>query len=325
MQKLVGSFVKGQHMFKPYAATLLIIGTAISLHAQSDFLGLPVSGYLDNISNSAAIQRNAPYIPLASMGARKDDDRFWTKRRITMSYAYADTSVDGNSGDISTHSGVAEVYVESRTGLSLNLAGVYSGTKRDFSTGEADTDAGGFALQPAQELWRFLRPGDSDSQLWLGFGGGYRAIETDFTLSAGTATTEGDSLFISPNLIYVRKITERLSGLIIPAYTMEWQNTDFGSADVDSEASLFTLTGRGDYGVSEHVTLSGFATWKRDIHMEIDGVPSSALDCHDWAEFGGSVRVAITEDIGLRAGYSYEGLHPDFSRHKFGLRLELGF
>ena len=86
-----------------------------------------------------------------------------------------------------------------------------------------------------------------------------------------------------------------------------------------------TLTGRGDYGVTDHVILTGFATWKQDIHMDVDGVPASALDCHSWAEFGGSVRVSVTEDIGLRAGYSYEALHPDFDRHKFSLRLELGF
>ena len=106
---------------------------------------------------------------------------------------------------------------------------------------------------------------------------------------------------------------------------MAWANTEVGAADLDSEASLFTLTGRGDYGVTDNVILTGFATWKRDIDMEADGVSGSALDCHSWAEFGGTVRMAITDDIGLRAGYSYEAFHPEFNRHKFMVRLELGF
>jgi hypothetical protein len=71
--------------------------------------------------------------------------------------------------------------------------------------------------------------------------------------------------------------------------------------------------------------LTGFATWKREIHKEVDGVSSMFLECEDWAEFGGSLRVAITDDIGVRVGYSFETLHPAFDRHKFAARLELGF
>jgi hypothetical protein len=180
-------------------------------------------------------------------------------------------------------------------------------------------------VQPAQEVWRFLRPGDVDSQLWLGFGAAYRSMETEFNLPLAAFETEGESFFIGPSLVYARKITERLTGLIVPTYTMAWANTEVGTADFDSDASLFTLTGRGDYGVTDNVILTGFATWKRDIDMDVDGATAGALDCHSWAEFGGTLRVAITEDIGVRAGYSYEAFHPDFNRHKFLVRLELGF
>jgi len=104
---------------------------------------------------------------------------------------------------------------------------------------------------------------------------------------------------------------------------MSWATTDVGPRDLESEAGLFTLTGRADYGVTDNVTLSGFATWKRDVHLEVDGV--AAADSENWAEFGGGVRVLLTEDIGVRAGYSFEALHPNFERHKFMVRLELGF
>lgn len=312
-------------MLRQVTFTLLILGAVTSVHAQSDFLGLPVSGYLDNISDSAAIRRNSPYVSPASMGTMKDDERFWPKKRLSLSYAFADRSVDGTIENAQRHSGIPELYLETRAGQSFHLAGLYTGDRQDFSTTELDTDVFGLTFQPAQELWRFLRPNDSASQLWVGLGTGYRATTTEFTFTNGTAELEGDSFFISPNLIYVREITERLSGMIVTAYTMEWRTTDTGTMDRDDERGLFTLTGRGDFGVTDKVTLTAFATWKQEVQVELDGVPSSNVDKNSWAEFGGSVRYAITEDIGLRAGYSYEAFHPNFDEHKVLLRLELGF
>ena len=311
-------------MIKKVTSTLLLLGTAVSTFGQSDFLGLPTSAYLNNISDSAAIQRGAPYVPMAAMGTYADDERFWQMKRLSLSYAYAKTSFDGESHGPCTHSGVAELYAESRLGQSLNLAGVYATTHEELPGAEADTDEFAFGAQAAQEFWRFLCPDDKSSRLWAGFGFGYGVMNTDFMLPGGVAEVDGDSFHITPNLIYVRGITDRLTAMVIPAYVMEWGNTDFGPVDFDAEASRFTLTGRADYGVTDRVILTGFGTFKRDIHMEIEGRPSN-LDCHSWAEFGGGVRVAITEDIGLRAGYSYEAFHPDFDRHKFSALLELGF
>ena len=298
---------------------------AVTVHAQSDFLGLPTIGYLDNISDSSAIQRKAPYMPMASMGAQADDERFWTKRRISLSYAYTDTGPDRNTGDARAHSGVPEIYLESRTGLALDLAGLYSDIQQDFSVSETDSDTFAFSLQAAQELWRFIRPGDSASQLWLGIGGGYGGTETDVTIPGGTAEAQSDTFIISPHLIFTRGLTEKLTVLIVPAYTMVWSSADARPEDIDSERGQFTLTGRGDYGVTDRITLTAFAMWKQDVRIDIDGVPSSALDRHSWAEFGGGIRIAITEDIGLRTGYSYDAFHPDFDRHRFFVRLELGF
>lgn len=304
--------------------TLLMLGTATAF-AQSDFMGLPISAYLNNISDSAAIKRGAPYVPMSAMGMQPDDDRFWTTKRLSLSYVYAKTGLDRDADDPCTHAGVGEVYMESRLGQSLNFAGVYAGTTEDLSPGEAETDQFGFSVQPAQELWRFFCPDDKWSQLWAGFGIGYRTFNTDVTVPGGTGEADGDSYYITPNLIYVRGITERLTAMVIPAFIMEWGNRDFGPFDIDTEASGFALTGRADYGVTDNVILTGFATYKRDLHMDVEGVPSSNLDCHSWAEFGGAVRFGITDDIGLRAGYSYEAFHPDFDRHKFSALLELGF
>jgi hypothetical protein len=307
-------------MFRKTLPSLVVSIAAVATgHAQTEFLGLPVSAYLDNISDSAALQRGATYVPLAAMGAMTDDERFWTKRRISLSYAFHDTRFD--TSDAETHAGVAELFLESRHGQALNLAFSYANVTEENGFGIAEADSTGVAGELAQELLRFLCPDQRASQLWAGFSAGYGSIETELNTPLGSGRFEHDAHHFGPNLVFAQGITDRLTALVIPAYTMEWVDTDFG----DSEGSLFTLTGRADFGVTDNVILTGFATWKQETHKEIDRVPSAFVNCEEWAEFGGSVRVSFTEDIGVRVGYSYETLHPNFDRHKFAARLELGF
>lgn len=297
----------------------------LNVSAQTEFLGLPGSSYIDNIADSQAIKLGLLADP---HGKKTDQERFWTMRKVSATYAFEQVEVKRRDFDNDSHAFVPELYLESATGFSLNIGGLYLRQSIDdnFFGVEVDSNTYGVSVQPAYDvftLWaRENRPECLEhSRLIAGLGLTYGRTETEYDFNFfffPIREVESDTFLLSPNLVFVQPITEYVTAFLIPAYTMAWTRTDdFGGSDLDS--GLLTVTARGDYKAAEGCFVSAFATWKRNTHSK----PSAPLT--DWAEFGGQARFDLSQHFALRVGYGFEAFHPAFEAHRVFARLEVGF
>jgi hypothetical protein len=298
----------------------ILTATAINAIGQSVSLGLPGSSYIDNIADSseAAVE-----------------DRFWTTRSVSATYSFL--HVDGFS-EQDTHAFVPELYLQSATGLSLNIGGVYahSSSSRAISFFGSKTtwDAYGISIQPAYDtlaLWNQQNRPEflEHSKLIAGLGLAYihRDVQEHYNYNFApvpfnhrSVEFQTDGFLLNPNLVFVQPVGEKFITFLIPAYSMEWSRAEYeGGTRSDSDYGYFTLTARGDYKVAERLSVSAFATWIREITSRPAGIND------DWAEFGGQLRFAIGERMSLRAGYSYEAFHPYFEAHHCFGRFEANF
>lgn len=306
---------------------LTVFSTLITFtaSAQSEFLGLPATSYIDNIAD----------FRLSGDEERADIERFWTTRIFSGTYSYA--HVDGKKSRgirQESHAFVPEAYLESGSGWILNVGGLYvhdSAREKSFFSTETEDDSYAISIQPAYDLFHvWEREGRPElleqSRLIAGVAGAYGHTEGDLELHTWffpptvKYKTRADSYLLSPNLVFAQPFSDRLLALLIPAYTFTWSDSKIRGTSVDSHTAYhyFSLTGRGDYKVCERLVATVFATWTLDTHHSLGRVD------RDWVEVGGQFHYALNNRMGLRAGYSYE-YYPDFRVNRCFAGLQAGF
>jgi hypothetical protein len=322
-------------MHSKVTAWLTILSfTCLGVYAQ-DFIGLPSSAYIDNVSDSAAIDQPNPavnplvmnhYLSLLQQsqlaGTEAPPEPFFVKRRASFTYSFARTdSKLADNAKTDAHGITPELYLESERGFSLNFGlGYQHLSKDDNKQTHVDANIYSVSIQPAQEVLGLLDITTMHLTAGIAFNYG-RADVTSFQTNRSDSTS--DAFAIGPNLAFVYPITTKLTAIAVPAYTMQWKETESGGNSIDTHSGLFTFQGRADYSPCKKATFTVNATWKHDIDQKV--FPSQTAVFRDWAEFGGSVRVALTPTAGVRVGYSYEAFRNDFETHKALIRLEMGF
>lgn len=243
-------------------------------------------------------------------------------------YSRLDSKRPGDE-ETDLHTVVPEVFFYHRTSFSIDASMAYTRADSDDTFG---TDRGSNIFDatviPAQELLRyFTDPGTQATWLHLGVLIGYRHTDNEFDSPLGSGDSNSDVFVCGPNLVLKHTPLFRapykplLDLYLVPAYLAQVGSVSAsGSPDFDIATGVLSVLARGDWWVRENVVLLATAQWRHDAHQDTNPIPET----HEhWGEFGGSLRWAITTDVGLRFGYSYTAFRSDYDGHSAYLRIEM--
>ena len=317
-------------MNKKLLCILLASGTTWLTHGQSDFVSVPGSAFLDNIADSTLARNN----PSAASGVnafvqRTESESLITQRRFTLGYAYG--QIDSKLSDhavTENHSVTPDLYLATKNGISLDTSFIYQNTsKEDNKPSHLHGNTYGIVAQPGYDLWRLIHPpggGTPANQLVLATALGYKRGDSTLQTTAASQASDADTYVLGPSLTFAHVFSDTLQGFLASSYTEAWkENHPSGAASSESRTGLFALQARVDYKLMPELTATLSSTWKHDVDQTPS--PGKPVALRDWAEFGASLRYAVSSNVLLKAGYSYEAFRPDYESHNVVASVLISF
>jgi hypothetical protein len=260
---------------------------------------------------------------------------FWKEQTVSVLYEYRhkDSSRPGDQ-QTDIHFTGPILHLKTRDSFVLDVSAGYANTTiRDDNNFDTDADSFALFLAPSQEL---ISLGLSDAEkkrqqnfLFLGVGLGYRNTNADSDLNGTPDETETDALTVAPALLMTHvanSLKTTATGGVIYAYETSDNNSTVLGHDDDSKG-VASLLIRGDWFYptvpltpTDHPFQLWFnAQWNHDT--DAPNFPVAGNE-DDWAQFGVYASVPVRKVWSLRAGYTIEAFHTDFTQHRVEFRID---
>jgi hypothetical protein len=243
---------------------------------------------------------------------------FWKEIIFSVSYQFERDLFDGVRED--THSVSPRIYLETTGGLSLQLSYSYDHHTTDIADGATeDGDEHSVSIKAGQDLFRLFKLKSKDTLTFdLQFGYGNNQARLDLPFFHSHDDLSEDIYTLTPELIYVHPINDRVAITLAASYEVRWFDEDFGNThDSDNNSDLGVL-GRVDVRLCKRVTA--------DVEVGYDHLfaVSGGID-RDSAVFGAGIRYDFNERASVKVGYDYTAFLPETDEHVVFVRAEYHF